>query len=185
MNSLFDTVDMTNVVSLLGENVPGVTDTMMSNLTSSLSNTLSSISGSLSSLNTFMAEASAFAYMHPYDKLKYDVYGSDFTEVKFKTLDDIPVPENFVPHEALLSITQKNKDIHSTLSHNITCEPHMITNTMLHNITDGQIVPDIEKHKKHIEFIELIKQMPIGADMSNEQCLDNVKKIISQYLITY
>lgn len=123
--------------------------------------------------------------LHPYDRLKYDIYGPEYKDIKFKTVDDIPTPVNFTPEVMLQAVVEKTQSLQKTLLENIDRGPELFTNTILNTVSGDKIIPNIDMHKKHIEFIELIRQIPVGTNLSNEQILNYSKKIISEFVNTY
>lgn len=123
--------------------------------------------------------------LHPYDRLKHDLYGPEYKDIKFKTIDDIPTPTNFVPEEMLQAVINKTQSIQKTLLENFDHRPEQFTNTVLNTVSGDTIIPNIDMHKKHIEFVELIKQIPIDTEFTDQQILDYSKKIISEFINTY
>ena len=123
--------------------------------------------------------------LHPYDRLKYDLYGPEYKDVKFKTIDEIPSPSSFAPEEMLQAVTNKTQSIQRTLLENLNNEPNQFTNTVLNTVSGDKIIPNIDMHKKHIEFVELIRQIPVDVELTTEQILDYSKKIISSFVKTY
>lgn len=133
--------------------------------------------------NTFQQTLSNLPVL-PYEQLKYSIYGEDYKDIEFKKLEDIPLPTE-QPHELFMGVLEKNKQITNTLTHNITCDPCQITNTLLNEVSGDCIIPNIDNYKKQIEFIELVKQLPIGDEITTEQYINNAKKIISEYIKNY
>ncbi len=138
------------------------------------------LTSALSALNTLSG-----APLHPYDRLKYDLYGPEYKDKKFKTVDDIPAPTNLTPEVMLQAVVEKTQSLQRTLLENIDRKPEQYTNTILNTVSGDKIIPNIDMHKKHIEFVELIRQIPVGAELTNEQILDYSKKIISEFINTY
>jgi hypothetical protein len=134
----------------------------------------------LSALNSLSG-----APIHPYDQLKLNIYGPEYNDIKFKTLDEIPVPENFEPEKVVLTVTSTIQSMQKKLLENADRPPHLFTNTILNEVSGEKIIPDINKHKNHIEFIELIKQMPSVSELDNNQITEYAKKIVSQFVKTY
>jgi hypothetical protein len=134
----------------------------------------------LSALNTLSSIP-----LHPYDRLKYDVYGPEYKDIKFKTIDEVPIPTNFTPEEMLQGVINKTQSIQRTLLENIDRSPEQFTNTILNTVSGDKITPNVDMHKKHIEFVELIRQIPVSAELTNQQILDYSKKIISEFVKTY
>jgi hypothetical protein len=116
--------------------------------------------------------------------MKYKLIGPDFKDYKFKTIDDVPLPENFSFPDAYQKLFFNNLKIQRTLMHNLTCEPHLRADLLTSSISGDKIVPDKEKQLQQIEFIELIKSMDT-ENMSYQQALDYSKKIITEYLKIY
>jgi hypothetical protein len=123
--------------------------------------------------------------LHPYDQLKYNIYGPEYKDIEFKTLEDVPEPESFKPEEVVLAVTGKIQNMQKTLLENADRPPHLFTNTVLNTISGENIIPDIDKYKKHIDFIELIKQMPSVSELNNEQIMSYAKKVVSEFVKSY
>jgi hypothetical protein len=120
--------------------------------------------------------------LHPYERLKYDLFGADYKDIKFKTIDDIEVPESVELIEYLPQVTKTSDTIHKKLLHNATCEPEHITSTAFFTLSNDTIpIPDLDKHREHIEFVEMIKQIPVN-DINSKTAVLYAKKIASEYL---
>lgn len=158
----------------------------LSNLTPELSTAIenlfeqTNLTTTLSALNTLSSIP-----LHPYDRLKYDLYGPEYKDIKFKTIDELPTVTGTAPEEMLLAVTEKAKTLQQKLLENLDRSPELFTNTILNTVSGDKIIPDIDMHKKHIEFVELIRQIPVDAKLSNEQILDYSKKIISEFIKNY
>lgn len=139
-----------------------------------------SLGSTLSALNSLSSIP-----LHPYDRLKYDLYGPEYKDIKFKTIDEIPVPADFTPEVMFQEVTNKTQSLQQTLLENVDRKPELFTNTILNTVSGDRIIPNIEAHKKHIEFLELIRQIPVGENFTNEQLLDFSKKIIFEFINTY
>lgn len=121
---------------------------------------------------------------HPYDFLKYKLFGKDYQKYKFKTIDDIPLPENYTLTDAHVEHLKTNKTLQTTLMHNLTCEPHLRGDLFTSFISGDKIVPNIEKQIQQVEFIEMVKQMDL-TNITPEQASDYVLKITSEYFKMY
>ena len=133
----------------------------------------------LSALNSLTAIP-----LHPYDQLKFDIYGPEYKDIKFKTIDEIPAPINFVPEQVVQTVTDSIQKINNNLLTSLERPIEQTTNTILNTVSGDQIISNINMQKKHIEFIELIKQIPVG-ELTNEQIDICSKKIILQFIETY
>jgi hypothetical protein len=160
---------------------PFISQSTMQQLTASVQHALSSIEN-LPSLTALRA-LSAVPF-HPYERLKYNMYGPDYKNIVFKTINEIPTPENFDFPQAYLQITQLNKKIQDTLSHNLTCEPHLRCDTLLNTISGNEVILKVDKQREQIEFLEMIKSMEL-KEATHEQLQDYAKKIISEYMKMY
>lgn len=147
-------------------------ETSVPELTSLVQNALNQLSNS--PLLTALESLSGIP-VHPYDRLKYSLYGDDF---KFKTLDDIPAPVNFVPLDNLQAVIEKSKQINEALLPLLNNSQG--DDTTLFDQLTGSALLDNEKQKNHIEFVEMIRQMP--TDISDDKLTDYAKKILEQYL---
>jgi hypothetical protein len=169
MNNIFSSFDPSLLTTLTPEISSKLQNILDQFTTNPVLSTLSNLSG---------------MPMHPYDKLKFEVYGPDFKDIKFKTLEEVPAPENFQPEEVIQTVTNKIQGMQRTLLENADRPPHLFTNTMLNAVSGEKITPDINRYKTHIEFVELLKNMKV-SELTDEQVYDYAKKIITQFVQTY
>jgi hypothetical protein len=174
---------MDNIFSSMGNLSfdPSLLTTLTPEISSKLQNILDKFSTNpiLSALSNLSGVP-----MHPYDQLKLEVYGPDFKNIKFKTLEDVPAPESFKPEEVVQAVTNKIQGMQRTLLENADRPPHLFTNTMLNSVSGEKIIPDTDKYKKHIEFVELLRNIQVSK-LPDEQVYDYAKKIIAEFVKTY
>ena len=105
-------------------------DTIVSQLSTTFSKTLSfletpefenirgnitSLTHMVTSLEQEVAASLSAIPIHPYDKIKYDYFGSDYS---FKCLDDLEEPEDIPREHCVDYIKNKSKELMSTTFHN-------------------------------------------------------------------
>jgi hypothetical protein len=134
---------------------------------------------SVSALNAFVELSSA--PIHPYEQLKANLFEEGY---QLKTINDLPVPTDFHAEQAFLSVMKSTERIKNTLMHNVTCEPHLMTNTMLNSISGDTIMPDTDRYRSHIEFVEMIRNIPVH-ELSTNELLDYSKRIITEFTKRY
>lgn len=160
---------------------PFISPTITCQLTSLMHNALTSIQ-CLPSLTALMA-LSAMP-KHPYERVKYKLYGPNYKDVVFKTIDEISLPTNLQPQEMLGAVMNVGKKIQTALAHNLSCEPHLRCDTLLNTVSCDQIIPNVEKQKQQIEFIEIVKSMQLES-ASEEQLRNYALKIVGQFIKMY
>jgi hypothetical protein len=160
---------------------PLVSHTIVQQLTSLMQSALSSIQNlpSLTALQSLSAMPK-----HPYERLKLKLYGPEYKDLVFKTIDSITVPQDFSFPQAFTTMIDVSKKVQTALSHNLSCDPCMRCDTLLNTISGDQIIPNVEKQKQQIEFIEMVKTMdPVNA--TPEQLLEYSKKVVSEFIKMY
>ena len=156
-----------------------INSTQLQELSAALAAAMDSIKNSpaLSAINALSGIP-----LHPYERLKYNLFGTDYKDIEFKTIDDIEVPEGVELIEYLPHVTKTSDKIHKKLLHNATCEPEHITSTAFFTLSNDTIpVPDLDKHREHIGFLEMIKQIPVDS-INSETAVLYAKKIASEYV---
>jgi hypothetical protein len=119
--------------------------------------------------------------IHPYERLKYDYFGPDYTYNK--TIDDIEDPGDFYREKSLEFLKNKRKELLSTSFHNLTCceEDRIYT---AFTITSGeQILPDRARQRSYIEFLELARSIPIDS-ITDENCMVIGRKLLAEFVKT-
>ncbi len=115
---------------------------------------------------------------HPYERLKYNYFGPDY---QFKTLQDIEEPEK-IPYEKCLEyIKQKNEQVMFTTFHNLTCDEENKIYTAFMCCSGDKFIPDHQRQKKYIEFLEIARNIPITS-ITSENCNGIAKKLIAEYM---
>jgi len=131
----------------------------------------------LTELETLIDSLST-ASVTPYQRILQEHFEP---EHKFKTIDDIPEPEAVPTEQCANYIQAKNKQLQDTMFHNLTCcDEHKIT-TPYTTIENNIPVVDLEKQKKYLEFIEIVRNIPINS-ITPENCETITKKIVAQYI---
>lgn len=138
----------------------------------------------LSALNALSGIALSSTPTHPYDSLKMNIYGPEYKDYVFKTLEDIPNPVDFVPEQALKQLLETNSKLNEKVLAGFDSSTGHFVNTALNTVSGDVVTPDIDAHKRHIEFIELIRQIPI-ENLSDEKVIEYSRKLISEYIRSY
>lgn len=110
--------------------------------------------------------------IHPYDRLKYDLFGKDY---EFKTIKDLETPNDFCPHSyfcELTSISEKTNQI--TL-----CALSSVSQTAP-SLFETNTIVDQEHLKKNLEFVEVVKTITI-EDIQT-QPYELMQKLTSFYI---
>lgn len=116
--------------------------------------------------------------LHPYQNLLWKHFEPGY---KFKTIDDIPEPDAIPTTECLRYISKKEQEISKTIFHNLTCCPEHQLHSAFEFLSGEQIVCNIEKQKNYIEFIEMLRQIPLDSiTLENSNVL--TKKIVAEYM---
>jgi hypothetical protein len=138
---------------------------------------LTSLTHTVTSLEQEVTASLSSIPIHPYERLKYDYFGTDYT---FKTLDDLEEPED-IPFEKCIDVLkEKNKDLMSTSFHNLTCCDEEKCMTAFSYTSCDCILPDHEKQKNYIEYVEIVRSIPLDS-INADNYLSIAKKLIGQY----
>ena len=116
--------------------------------------------------------------LHPYQNLLWRHFDPNHN---FKTIDDIPEPEKIPTKECLNYIAKKEQEINKTLFHNLTCAPEQQITSVFEALSGDCVVCDFEKQKNYLEFIEMVRQIPIDT-ITSENSNSLAKKIIAEYM---
>lgn len=116
--------------------------------------------------------------IHPYERLKYEYFGPDHC---FKCLDDIEEPEKIPFERCIEYIKQKSDEALSTTFHNLTCCEEDKIYTAFACCSGDKLMPDHNRQKKYIEFLEIARNIPI-EEITEENYMSVAKKLISQYM---
>jgi hypothetical protein len=129
--------------------------------------------------------------IHPYEALKYDLFGPDYT---FKTIDDIPTPE----HVCLSSCNIALKTVTQIHTDNITAHLENFSLSAYHEspqdythlghaftvLSGDKHIIDFDKTKKYVEFLEVVRSIdPYSVNESNSQEL--IHKLLSCHASIY
>jgi hypothetical protein len=116
--------------------------------------------------------------VHPYDQLKYQYFDVDY---RFKSLDDLEEPEDLPRENCIEYIKNKNKELMSTTFHNLTCCDEEKCLTAFSFNSGGQVLPDHQKQKNYIEFLEIARNIPIDS-INESNHLSIAKKLLGYYI---
>ena len=94
------------------------------------------------------------------------------------------MPENLTLTDAYAEHLKTNKTIQTTLMHNLTCDNHLRGDLLTAFISGDKIVPNIDKQKQQVEFVEMVKQMDL-ANITPDKAHEYVLKITSEYFKMY
>lgn len=149
----------------------------------STTNELLSTVQQLSSIPTFselndLINSLSSIPLHPYQNLLWKHFDPDH---QFKTFDDIPEPEKIPTKECLDYINKKEQEINKTLFHNLTAAPEQQVTSIFDTLSGEQVICNIEKQKSYLEFIEMLKQIPLDS-ITSENSTSLTKKIIAEYI---
>lgn len=142
-----------------------------------LKHDLTSLTHTVTSLEEEVTASLSAIPIHPYERIKYEYFGPDYT---FKTLDDLEEPEDIPVQECINALKEKNKDLMSTTFHNLTCCEEEKCMTAFSYTSGDCVVPDYEKQKNYIEYIEIVKSIPLDS-INADNYLSIAKKIIGHY----
>jgi hypothetical protein len=121
----------------------------------------------------------------PYEKMKYDLFGKDYT---FKTIDDIPDPENFNLDALTESIKQISKQLaQTTLSaaSGFQIQQENINPENVQSLTFEMPEYLIDKNlaRKNIEFSEIVRSLTV--ERLKEQPVEIAKKLVAHFAEMY
>lgn len=142
-------------------------------------NDLSSLTHTVTSLEQEVTSSLSAVYtVHPFDRMKEEYFGSDYT---FKTIEDLEEPED-IPHEECIDYLRgKNKELLSTSFHNLTCCEEEKVSTAFSFTSAGCVMSDYEKQKRYIEFVEMARNIPIES-VNQDNYMSIAKKLIGEYM---
>jgi len=119
---------------------------------------------------------------HPYEKLKYEHFDTDY---KFKTIDDLDVPCSFcttAATQSLTAISAQHETLHQTHIENLN------QYETLENLGNGfavlsgdKMVVDTSRLKNYIEFHEIVRSIPIDS-INVTNCNEIMQKLINRYI---
>lgn len=139
---------------------------------------LATLTSTVTSLEQSIESSLSGIPIHPYERLKYEYFGPDYC---FKCLDDVEEPEK-VPWERCLEyIKQKNDEILSTTFYNLTCNEEDRVDTAFACCSGEKLIPDHDRQKKYIEFIEMARNIPLNS-ITDENYMSVAKKLVAQYV---
>lgn len=126
--------------------------------------------------------------VHPYERMKYELFGEGH---KFKTIDDISIPENFNLKsltESLHEVSHQFRDttLSAASAFATYAESTSGINFDLANMsydTPQFTSLEIDLAKKNIEFSEVVKSLTV--DQIKAQPLEIAQKLVSHFVTLY
>jgi len=117
--------------------------------------------------------------MHPWDKLKVDLFGKDYI---IPTFNDVELPESFTISDSIQSIENVKKDHYDTILKSL--QSPNIDLTKVHQIPflDNTQEYDINIHKKYVDLVEMINSITEEHLQNSDNVEDLNKKIVFKYL---
>lgn len=116
--------------------------------------------------------------MHPYQNLIWKHFEPDY---KFKTIDEVPEPEEIPLDECVNYLAQKEKELNKTMFHNLTCCPEHQLQSAFEYMSGDQVVCNVEKQKNYLEFFEMVRQIPLDS-ITTENSPILAKKLVSEFI---
>jgi hypothetical protein len=141
-------------------------------------NDLTSFTHTITSLEQEMTASLSAVPVHPYERLKYSYFGPNH---EFKKIEDLQEPDEIPLDNCLEYIKSKNKELMSTSFHNLTCCVEERVDTAFTQMSCDCVVPDYDKQKNYIEFVEMVRNIPLDS-ITDFNYLPIAKKIISEYI---
>ena len=152
------------------------TSPMASSLQGAIQALLSSTRQFRESFETAMSSVPA----HPYERMKWEYFQPN---EQFLKIEDIPVPNAFCPltcAKELSSISVKFNETVNTQVNSLTCEDIPETCNAFATLSDNVFVVDSEKTKNHLNFLEMVRSIPM--EMVEQNPREIAQKIVSQYI---
>jgi hypothetical protein len=120
-------------------------------------------------------QALSAAPSHPYERLKYQLFGEDY---KFPTIKDLEVPTNFDPVTYHRQLTGCVQQTHQSVLSSLTSIDIDSTNIDVNNFT----LPE-STVKHNIQFMEIVRNLTVQDIESNP--FEIAKKLTSYYVKNY
>lgn len=185
------THDMDTSVSLLSGILGESFDTFTPEVTSALFQKLLA-DGIFEQLSTLQVLMSSFDKLpsHPWDRLKYELYGEEWEKYTPIALSSIKVPENYDVQECATKLINVSKECSNHIIDNVLSGQnasqidfsaiHKTHFTTLSTIADNtqQRVYSTDKHCKYVDFIEMVMNIQHDGVTDYE---DAAKKVIHQF----
>jgi hypothetical protein len=143
-----------------------------------IKNDLSSLTHTVTSLEQEVTSMLSAIPINPYERLKLNYFGPDY---EFKTLENLEEPDLIPCEECINYLGVRNKEILSTSFHNLTCCDEERVNTGFSFMSGGTVMPDHERQKRYIEFLEIARSIPIES-VNQDNYMTIAKKLIGEYM---
>ena len=117
--------------------------------------------------------------MHPWDKLKSDLFGKDYTVLAF---DNVELPESFTISDSIQSIETIKKDHYDTILNSLQSPNIDLTKVNQIPFLDNTQKYDVNIHKKYVDLVEMINSITEEHLQNSDNVEDLNKKIVFKYL---
>lgn len=151
-------------------------------LSSTVETTLQQLEESLNNNPSLSAlRALSAVPVHPYEQTLYKLYGKDYKKKEWKNIDKIHMPINLPIEECLEKLSGETCRIQSVMMHNLTCEKEFQLPTAFDFLSGENIVQNIDKQKEVVEFVEMVKNIPLET-IDPITSIAYTRKIINEYM---
>lgn len=117
---------------------------------------------------------------HPYERLKWEYFQPN---EQFLKIEDVPVPTNFCPFTSMneiSGISAKFNDIMNCQVSALSCQDVEHACNVFTTLSDNVFVVDTEKTKAHLNFLEMVRSIPM--ELVDQNPREVAQKIVSQYI---
>jgi len=149
------------------------TSTILNQLSAQIRQRFNDIISNSELLSAIQALSAAPA--HPYERLKYQLFGEDY---KFPTINDLEVPIDFDPATYNCQLTSYVQQTHQTVLSSLTSIDVDSTNIDINSFT----LPETTI-KHNIQFMEIVRNLTVQDIESNP--FEVAKKLTSYYVKNY
>jgi hypothetical protein len=118
---------------------------------------------------------------HPYEQTLYKLFGEDYKNKQWKNIDEIQMPISLPIEKCTQKLSTDTSQIHNVMMHNLTCEKHFQLPTALDCLSGEEIIQNFDKQKEVIEFVEMVKNIPLES-INPVTSIAYTRKIINEYM---
>jgi hypothetical protein len=122
--------------------------------------------------------------LHPYQRLMWKYFDPDH---QFKTIDEVEDPGKLSVFQCIEYLEQRGRACESMMFHNLTSNPDEQLPAMWCSLSANEalsaneIVYDIEKQKKYLEFFEMARRVPVN-DITEQNAVEIGRKLIAEFI---
>jgi hypothetical protein len=114
--------------------------------------------------------------LDPFERLKRQNFEQGYT---FKTIDDLPLPENFDAAGCINTAIQLQEKNSTTIQNNLSCIK-LSPGTLFYSVSGDEVAVDKGKQQNFIELLEIVKQIPVDS-LSDDELKVTAKKLLHFY----